>query len=133
MPLEIEVGEGVDFDRRGLAQSHVAQLVLLEVRLDPDAVADQCEHGSASGHVIAGLQLIDLGDDPVLRRALDSVSEVEARTFERRLRLGERALAIEWRIDAARQSRGDAWCSLWRVGTRARSVWGRGKRGEAPG
>src|SRR3546814_850375 len=27
MPLEIEVGEGVDFDRRGLAQSHVAQLV----------------------------------------------------------------------------------------------------------
>src|SRR3546814_3221429 len=49
MPLEIEVGEGVDFDRRGLAQSHVAQLVLLEVRLDPDAVADQCEHGSASG------------------------------------------------------------------------------------
>src|SRR3546814_1230342 len=91
MPLEIEVGEGVDFDRRGLAQSHVAQLVLLEVRLDPDAVADQCEHGSASGHVIAGLQLIDLGDDPVLRRAHDSVSEVEARTFERRLRLGERS------------------------------------------
>src|SRR3546814_17293036 len=107
MPLEIEVGEGVDFDRRGLAQSHVAQLVLLEVRLDTDVVADQCEHGSASGQVIAGLQLINLGDDPVQRREHDSVYEVEERTFERRLSLGERGMATDGRNDEARQLGGE--------------------------
>src|SRR3546814_15606323 len=89
----------------------------------------------SSDLVIAGLQLIDLGDDPVLRRAHDSVSEVEARTFERRLRLGERGLAIDGRIDAARQLRGDALVRLSCVENRAAGVLGRehGQIGKASG
>src|SRR3546814_11839061 len=45
MPLENAVGGGVEFYRRGRAQSHVAHMDLLEVRLVPTTVAPQCEHG----------------------------------------------------------------------------------------
>ena len=76
--LQLQVGKGVELHRRRLAEPHVAQLVFLEVRLDPEAVPDQGEDRLRGVHIVAHRKLIDLGDDAVLGGADNRVVEIRA-------------------------------------------------------
>ncbi|PAV70527.1 hypothetical protein WR25_16388 [Diploscapter pachys] len=80
---QFEVGEGIDMEGRALPDPHVVELVFFEIALDPQARARQREHRLGGGNVAAALQLIDLGDDAVLRGAHDRVAE--QRLLPRRL------------------------------------------------
>ena len=123
---QLEVGKGIDLEGRALADAHMVELVFLEIALDPQPRPRQREHRLRRRDVAAELELIDLGDDAVLRGADRRIAEVEPRAFERGLCSLDRRLPLGRRRDAAGQCRGNAGILL----DRGRDLLARGLRGE---
>ncbi|MNF09755.1 hypothetical protein D3C80_2104990 [compost metagenome] len=77
MGLEHAIRVGIDADGGFLTRAHVGHVGLAEVGLDPDLVTGQQGKSRRSTvHMVAHLQIINLGHDAILRRIHRGVREV---------------------------------------------------------
>ena len=80
----------------------MGELGLLEIGLDPDPVGrHQREQRRRGVDVVADLKLVDLGDDPVLRRVDFRVGEIELGAVERSLCVLHHRVLLERKIGVA--------------------------------
>ena len=86
-------GIGVDLDRRALAGDHLADVLLLEIRLDPSLrAADQREHADALDRHLTDLKPVGIGNRAVHGRANLGAGQFEPRLVDGSLRLSDRGL-----------------------------------------
>src|SRR4051794_9061607 len=104
MTLELMARIGIDLYGGALARNHSADILLLEVRLDPGALAvDEREHTESGYRHLADLKIVGILDHAVHRRAHVGARQVEPGLVDGRLRLRDLRLL-------ARRKRGVRVC-----------------------